>query len=394
VARDLGVATVLEGSIRKDGDQLRITAQLVKASDGFHLWSETYDRRLEGVFAIQEEIAEAIAKELKGSLGLESAESLIRNRTQDMGAYELYLEARGEVRRRGPGLPRAIDLFEQALARDSTFAPAWAGLAEAFSISPYYTGQGTDYWKEAFARAESAAERALELDPTLVSAHVALGNVHRDRWEWAEAERSFLRALELAPDDPEANQQYAEMLAGMGRPGEGAPFARRSVELDPLAAIRHNVLGYILWDDHQYEEGMASIRRALEIDSTLSFSRNSLVEQLLARGRYAEAEAALDEMGIPYEEGRRKLARALAAGDRAAATRALHSDSLLQSLYWAQALVGDRDGVIDALTGALAGGFFGGPFGTPDFLWDPVLDPYRDDPRFQALIRSRNLEPR
>jgi len=393
VARDLGVATVLEGSIRRDGDDLRITAQLIDARNGFHLWSETYDRKLESVFAIQEEIATAIVAELKGSLGLRSGEQLVRNRTGDMGAYELYLEARGHFRRRGEGVVRAIDLYERALERDPMFAPAWAGLAEARSLAPYYTGTGTGYWAEALDQAETAAEKALELDPSLVSAHVALGNVHRDRWEWAESERSFHRALELAPNDPEANQQYAEMLAGMDRADEALPYIRRAVELDPLAAIRYNVLGYILWNHGDYEEALASVRRAYVIDSTLGFAQSNMVRMLLSSGRYREADAVMEEIGLPADHGRRRLARAVTAGDTAAAMRVLRADTLLQGDYVMNALVGDREGVINALRGALESSHYGGPFGPPDILWDPILAPYRDDPRFRELVRSRNLTP-
>ncbi|HVR44371.1 MAG TPA: tetratricopeptide repeat protein, partial [Thermoanaerobaculia bacterium] len=391
VARELGVATVLEGSVRRDGDDLRITAQLIDARNGFHLWSETYDRKLESVFAIQEEIAEAIARELKGSLGLSSGDRLVRNRTTNMGAYELYLEARTHLRRRGDGVQRAVALFEQALDRDAGFAPAWAGLAEAWSVAPFYhPGVDSTYWAESLGRAEEAAQEALDLDPSIVSAHVALGNVHRDRWEWAESERSYRRALKLAPDDPEANQQYGEMLAGMGRTEEALTYLRRAAELDPLAAIRYNVLGYVLWNAGEHEQALGTLRQAFAIDSTLGFVRDNMLRMLLGRGRYSEALTLVDQLRPPADAGTRLVVRALAAGDREAASRSLQADSRLSIRYVLHALVDDRDGVIAALDT----GIFGGPFGSPTYLWDPILAPYRDDPRFRELLRSRNLEPR
>jgi adenylate cyclase len=391
VARELGVATVLEGSVRRDGDDLRITAQLIDARNGFHLWSETYDRKLESVFAIQEEIAAAIARELKGSLGLSSGDRLVRNRTGDMGAYELYLDARSHVRRRGEGVEQAIGLFERALQRDPGFAPAWAGLAEAWSLVPYWhAGRDSAYWAESLDRAAEAAEKALELDPDLVSAHVALGNAHRDRWEWAESDRVYQRALELAPDDPEANQQYAEMLAGMGRTEEAIPYARRAAELDPLAAVRLSALGYILWNADRPDEALASLRRALAIDSTLGYVNGNIGRILISTGRYAEAEAFLQETGVPVDAPTRRVTRALAAADTAAAIEILRADTLVAGYHYLYALVGDPERAI----AALAKGVFGGPFGTPDALWDPTHVRYRDDPRFRELVRSRNLAPR
>ena len=391
VARDLGVATVLEGSVRREGDDLRITAQLIDARNGFHVWSETYDRKLESVFAIQEEIAGAIARELKGSLGLTTGDRLVRNRTGDMGAYELYLEARSHVRRRGAGIEQAIGLFERALQRDSAFAPAWAGLAEAWSLAPYWrAGRDSAYWAESLARAEEAAEKALELDPAMVSAHVALGNVHRDRWEWAEAERSYRSALEVAPDDPEANQQYAEMLAGMGRTEEAISYARRAAELDPLAAIRLNALGYILWNADRPDEALASLRRAFAIDSTLSYVNGNIGRILISTGRYAEAEAFMQETGVPSDAPTRRVTRALAAADTAAAIEILRADTLVPAYHYLYALVGDPARAI----AALGKGMFGGPFGPPDAMWGPTHTRYRDDPRFRELLRSRNLAPR
>jgi TolB-like protein len=391
VARELGVATVLEGSVRRDGDDLRITAQLIDARNGFHLWSETYDRELESVFAIQEEIAEAIARELKGSLGLSSGDRLVRNRTGDMGAYELYLDARAHVRRRGEGVEQAIGLFERALQRDPGFAPAWAGLAEAWSLAPYWhAGRDSAYWAESLGRAEEAAEKALELDPAMVSAHVALGNVHRDRWEWVESERWYRRALELAPDNPEANQQYAEMLAGMGRIEEAIPYARRAAELDPLATVRLNALGYILGYSGRPDESLATLRRAYAIDPTIGYLNRDIWRILLSTGHPTEAEAFMQEVGVPVDDRTRRVARALAAADTAGAIEILRADTLVGDEYYLSALVGDPGRAI----AALAKGTFGGPFGPPHPMWDPTLARYRDDPRFRELVRSRNLEPR
>lgn len=321
VARNLGVATVLEGSVRREGDALRITAQLIDADNGFHLWSETYDRRLESVFAIQEEIAAAIVHELKGSLGVAEGERLVRNRTGDIGAYELYLRARSLQRQRGASVGQAIDLYEQALERDPAFAPAWAGLAEAWSIEPYYeTAADSTYWDAALSRAEEAAATSLDIDPSLVPAHVALGNVHRDRWEWTEAEPAYRRALALDPDDPEANQQYGDMLAAMGRTEEALPYARRAVELDPLAAIRLVALGLVLHNNGLIDESIAVLQRGFEVDSTLSYVASNMIASYLTAGRYRGADRFLSRVGRGEDDAERRVIRALAdpAGRRRA----------------------------------------------------------------------------
>lgn len=392
VARDLGVATVLEGSVRREGDDLRITAQLIDARNGFHLWSETYDRKLESVFAIQEEIAEAIAGELKGSLGLTSGDRLVRNRTGDMGAYQLYLEAGSHLARRGDGVERAVALYEQALERDPTFAPAWAGLAEAWTLAPYYrAGSDSAYWFGALAHAEETAAKALEFDPSLVTAHVALGSLHRDRWEWVAAERAFRHALELAPEDPEANQQYGEMLASMGRNEEALPYARRATELDPLAAIRFQVLGYILHNDGQREASRQALERALALDPTLPWPVNDLVRHYVTGGQYSEADRFLARIDVDAEDPKRRALRALAADNSALAASIVQGDDDLRNDPFLQMAIGNRE---DALVALDRGVLEGVPFGMTETLWDPYFDPLRSDPRFETILRRRNLEPR
>jgi TolB-like protein len=198
VGDSLGVEYLIEGSVRKSGDRLRITAQLIDAADGSHLWSESYDRTMDDVFAIQSEIAQAIAGELRVPLGLDDPNDLVTP-TADLEAYDLYLSARARLRERGTAVTEAVRLFEAAVARDSSWAPAWAGLAEATEISVWYPEtwgetmpaaplDDRDRWmtglRERLGPAEAAARRALALDPKNASAHVALGSVYRDRRNW------------------------------------------------------------------------------------------------------------------------------------------------------------------------------------------------------------------
>ncbi|MBW2162512.1 MAG: tetratricopeptide repeat protein [Deltaproteobacteria bacterium] len=250
VGDSLGVGFLIEGSVRKEGDQLRITAQLIDAADGSHLWSDSYDRTLDNVFQIQTEIAEAIAEALRVPLGIDDASRLVTP-TTDIEAYDLYLAGRARMRERSAALREANQLFKAAIARDSMWAPAWAGLAESLELTGWYY----EAWDEPptdsatfvigrdslWAGAESAARRALELDPNNASANVALGSVLRNDRRWVDSEEAYVRAISVDPDNPEAHQQYAEMLLDVGRIVEGRRAAERAVALDrvPIRILWH-----------------------------------------------------------------------------------------------------------------------------------------------------------
>jgi TolB-like protein len=204
IGTELGVRYLVEGSLRKQGEQIRITAQLVDAADNFHIWSETYDRTLDDVFTVQEELARAISEQLQVSLGLEPGGALVAP-TSDLQAYDLYLQAKALLKERGRGVRQAVTLLEEVVARDSTWAPGWAVLAQAHTLVPLYEeGAAVERispaaWQSSLPAAEAAATRALALDPDVAGADVALGNAYRDRWMWEQAETHYLRALEIDP---------------------------------------------------------------------------------------------------------------------------------------------------------------------------------------------------
>lgn len=398
IGRELGVRYLVEGSVRKQDDRLRITAQLVDAADNFHLWSETYDRTLEDVFAVQEELAGAIAAQLRVSLGLDESGALVTP-TADLAAYDLYLRARARMRERGPGVREAVDLFEIVVSRDSLWAPGWAGLAQAYSLVPYYEegargigGIAPETWESAFGAAERAAARALALDPRAAGADVALGSVYRDRREWSPAETHFLRALEIDPDDVEAHQQYGELLGVTGRIVEALRSARRAVALDPTSAIRRNVLGWTLHLDARTEEAILQLEVAAAHDPDLVYTYLNLSLVRLAEGDLDEAERLWREEYVPRlgfdEETRRTWDRAgaarfaalrsgdLAAYDRCCASFEQFSDWLLLG-DTIRAIDGIRERYreqrrydVDAL----------------NMLWAPDLDGIRGDPRFQDVL--------
>ena len=399
IGDELDVRYLVEGSVRKQGDRLRITAQLIDAESSFHLWSEAYDRTIDDVFAVQEEIAEAIAEELQVSLGLDEQASLVAP-TADLDAYEMYLTGRARMRERGAGVHEAVRLFEAVVARDSAFAPGWAGLAQAYALTPFYEPgavtdeTGADIWGPALDASEQAAVRALAIDPRAAGAEIALGNVFRDRWEWEQAEAHYLRALEIDPDDAEAHQQYAELLAAVGREDEALRSARRSVALDPTSAIRLNVLAYILLQNDRAEESIAQAELAIVHGPELPQPYRNLSRAHLVLGNVDEAEMwerreHIPRLGFDSETAelrdRQAEARfaALRTGDVEAYDRCCKS-STTPGDY---AIMGDAGRAIEALRDWHLDRprFNALPFNR---LWSPGLDSLRDDPRFQEVLEE------
>jgi TolB-like protein/Flp pilus assembly protein TadD len=295
IGEELGVQYIVEGSVRREGDQLRITAQLIDANDGSHVWSEQYDRQLESIFAIQSEIATAIADELRVPLGLSDPSELVQP-VADLEAYDLYLAARSKMRTRGAALNEAVDLFEAAIARDSFWAPAWAGLAEATELRLWYPEAFGGALADSAASlreleaAERAARRALELDPRSPSANVALGSVLRDRLEWNASERAYRDALSIDPDNAEAHQQVGELLLATGRIARAVHEMDRAALLDP-APIRIYQLGAALDADDREGEAAEAYELGIRLDpeNHMWALRRNLGGLHFRAGRYEEA---------------------------------------------------------------------------------------------------------
>jgi TolB-like protein len=391
VGDSLGVGYLVEGSVRKDGNRLRITAQLIDAADGSHLWSESYNRTLDDVFAIQTEIAEAIAGALRVPLGLDDASDLVTP-TADLEAYDLYLAGRGHIRGRGSALSEAIRLFEAAIARDSSWAPAWAALAEATELLTWYP----DAWDggrpeeragrrtgehEFQANAERAAQRAIQLDPSAASARVALGSIHRYRHEWREAEAEYLRALEIDPDNPEAFQQYGEMLEDVGRIAEAVRSSRRALDLDG-APIRHFQLASALFSDGQTEAAIRALEEgiALDPDGQVPQARWVWFRMNLDAGHY---EAMFDHASIRFVEARESIEKALESGDLTGVPA-----ELIDPTLWM--IVGRPD----SAAAALLDDFTSDPDQFLGWIWSETFDPMRDQPAYLEALEVVNLEGR
>ena len=260
VGAKLKVATVLEGSVRKAGNRLRISVQLVKVADGYHLWSERYDREMPDVFAIQDEIAKAVATRLQVALGGEEA-PLVTPATGSLDAYHLYLRGRYYLSQRGLALKNALECFHQAIALDSNYALAHAGFADACTILAEY---GFAPPNELRPKARAAVQKALHLAPELAEVHCASGALSfMCDWDWDRAARDLRRAVELNPRSVAARQWLSYYLVFVeGRFDEGLDQARRAVDLDPLAPLLVMQLGMTLMGAGRYEEALAPLLRA------------------------------------------------------------------------------------------------------------------------------------
>lgn len=326
IGRKLDVGAVLEGSVRKDGDRLRVTAQLISVADGYHLWSETYERELKDVFTVQDEISRAIVDTLKQKLPQRAA-GAPKPQTEDIATYELYLKGRFYWNRwRTEGAEKAIGYLNQAIARDPSYAPAWAGLADSYCWLAFF---GNVAPTEAMPKARAAAEKAIALDESLAEAHVSLGYVRAlYDWDWSGAKREFQRAVEVNPNSPDAHFGYGLVyLAPLGRTDEALAELRRAVQLDPLSLVNNTYLGLVLQFNGQRDAGIEQVQRVLDMDPSFAEAHYELADAYMSKGMYVQAKRELDQVtGMP--EARIDLSRAFllaAQGDRAGAERLLQS---------------------------------------------------------------------
>jgi tetratricopeptide (TPR) repeat protein len=389
----LSVGAVLEGSVRRMGRRLRLSAQLVDVRNGFQLWSETFDRELEDVFAIQDEISRAIVATLQVRLLGASHATMVRPATADLEAYTLYLKGRQLWNRRSvPDLLKSVELFEQALARDPGYALAHAGLADSYALLGFYCVRRP---VEAFGPAKESALRALALNPVLAEARPALAYVamYHD-WDWDAAEREFQHALRLNPGYATAHQWYGNFLSILGRVGPALASFERAVALDPLASIRHAALGWGYYFARQYDQALDQCRRALEIDASLPVAHHWLALVSEELGLWDQAEAAMEtaaELSGRDGASLASLATTLARRGREREARALVAqlDALRRTTYvsaydfaTAHTALGETAPALQWLERA-----HGERTHRMAFLRvDPRLDPLRGEPRFQELL--------
>jgi serine/threonine-protein kinase len=395
IGAQLNVRTVLEGSVRKASRRLRVTAQLTDVSSGYQLWSEVFDRDLEDVFAIQEEISRAIVSALRGKLLGPEATRLVRPATDDLEAYTLYLKGRQLWNRRTEeSLKLGLSHFERALERDPRYGMAHIGVADSYCILGFYTALRPT---EAFPRAKAAALRALELEPRLSEARPTLAYVSMyHEWDWSGAERQFRMAISGNPGYATAHQWYGNFLAVLRRFDESTTEFGKAIALDPLSALKGAALGWSYYFARRYPEAIAQCRRALELDPHLAVTH-------LWLGLACEETGAIDEAVTAYEEGVRLsrgeplglafLAHGLAsAGRREEAERKLRELQDLSSRHYVSSYdlavicagLGDRDAALDLLEK----GYQERTHWMALLQVDPRLDPLRDSARFRRVLDS------
>jgi adenylate cyclase len=294
IGRKLGVTNIVEGSVRRDGPEVRITAQLVRVADGFHIWSETYDRKLERVFALQDEIAQRIGAALKLSLGV--AAPVVSRAPIDPEAYDEYLKGRALLRQR-QDLPAAIAHFKKAVAKAPEFAAGWSSLSLTYEVSFWYTPHMTAAFQaELLAGEKAAAERAAALEPDAAATEHALGNLARAQFKYALAEGHYLRGMQLDPSYSDVREDYSEVLYEVARLEDSMRAARQLVTLDPYFGVGWNrILRSAMALDRRAEVEEA-VRQMRAISPGNFIGKFGLLDYALAYGRADEARAALAEI--------------------------------------------------------------------------------------------------
>jgi TolB-like protein/Tfp pilus assembly protein PilF len=396
IAKQLGVANILEGSVQKVNDQVRVNVQLINALTNAHLWAEIYDRKLSDIFIVQSDIAKTVADTLQAKLTGSEKQMMAAQPTNNTAAYELYHKGRSFWERRsGDNIPKSIAFYEQAIARDPNYALAYTGLAKSYILLPFFTGADR---LDAGSKAKEAALKALSLDPNLAEAHVALGKVlFFSDIDLPGAVREYKRGIELQPNDATAHHWYGnDALAALGRFEEAIAEGRRAVELDPLSPIINADLGTTFYYAQRYDESAAQLRKTLELDPTFFYAHFNLGIALQAKGdlpgAIAEYEKAKQVGDNPYVSTLCQQAKAH-AGNKDAALRMLSDlDKMSQhrevvgylrtllylslnnkgeALRWLEQDFKERDG--------------------SNICWikvDPLLDSLQGDPRFEALVQK------
>jgi TolB-like protein/Flp pilus assembly protein TadD len=398
ISEELGVGVVLEGSIRHDGDQLRIHAQLVNATDGYNLWAMSYERSPEEIFTVQEEIVRAVMQQLRIGERQRTGD-LVRGRTANVEAYHHYLRGRyfwhrrDDVQRREENLRSSLDYFQRALAADPTFALAYAGLADS-----YASLAGPMPPEEAYSRAREAALQAIRYDETLAEGHVALARILVfQEWNWAGAGRAYRRAIELSPSYATARQWHGMYLLHLGMGDEALREIRLAQRLDPLSISVNSDVGRVLYSTRRYDEAVTQWRDILELDPSSADARLYLGLTYLEKGMFREARLEFERWGELRQEAPTALLAYshAAAGDRVEAQRQL------------AVLLSEQRQPPPAAAIALIYGQLGDP--DTAFRWldraveqrssfllflkvSPRMDPLRSDPRYRQLLQRIGLD--
>jgi TolB-like protein/DNA-binding winged helix-turn-helix (wHTH) protein/Tfp pilus assembly protein PilF len=399
IGKKLNVGAVLEGSVRRDGDNLRVTAQLVDVADGYHLWSERYDRKLEDVFKIQDDISRSVAGALKVALGAGKRTAPTGPPTRDLEAYELYLKGRHFLVGTAPEMQQGLEYLERAVAKAPDFALAYAAIAESYTLQAYLTAAERP---AALPKARAAIARALEIDGDLAEAHAvaALISFFFD-WDWDGAAKALKRAVELDPGHSDHHRRYSYVLYARGRLDEAIAEARKAQQRDPMSTSATHWLAITNWAAGNYEAAAREFRRSLEFHADWVWGHIKLGLVYATMGRaddalveVAEAEKLVKELGTPEERAwiTQVYARAGAtdkARESLAKLEQLEASGQVDGMAYAEgfAALGDYEKALAWLEKAYQAR-------SPGLVFmrnHPFFKAIHDDPRYKDLLRRMNL---
>ena len=396
IAKELGVAHILEGSVQKAAEEVRVSVQLINASTQAHLWAETYDRKLTDIFAVESEIAKTIADTLQVKLSDPEQHAIRARPTENTEAYQLYLRGRYFWNKRtGADLKKAIDYFDQAIGKDPNYALAYAGLADAYVL---LSGFGAASPKDSLPQAKAAAQKALELDNTLGEAHASLAQaLFAYDFNFAEANREFRRAIELSPNYATAHQWYGQSgLAPLGQFENAIAEMKRALELDPLSVIINADLGSVLCSARRYDAAIEQLRKTVEMDPRFYYARWNL-------GVALEVKGLVDQAVVEYEKAIALDDDPLSAGLLAhlyakigQKDKALQIQERLREVSKQRYVspyifamihlgLGEKDQAIDFLEKTYQDR---DGYNVAYIKVDPFFDPLRGDPRFEAFVQK------
>jgi TolB-like protein/DNA-binding winged helix-turn-helix (wHTH) protein/Tfp pilus assembly protein PilF len=394
IAGELHVGAVLEGSVERSGDRMRVRVQLIEASSDQHLWAEAYDRQLGDVLLLEADLAQDIARQIELRLTPQQQQNLARNRTLNPQAFQDYLQGRHYwALRSSQSVTTAIGFFNRAIQEDPNDARSYAGLAQCYIVLPMVAKTSQS---EAYQKARDAATKALALDDSLAEAHLSIGEVRLyGDWDFAGAEKEFKKTLELNPNYSTGHQWYGEFLSLMARHEEAIRELQTALALDPFSAIVHLQFGNTLQQARQYDQALDQYHEALKIDANLSLPFNAMHWVYRRQGKFAESIAPL-RLALQSWDAKNdwialvdQLPAAYSTGGRTGYLRQcikIHERSERPWLYLARdyADLGDREKALTALNKSYENRHL-------EVLWllvDPELDPLRSDPRFQELVRK------
>jgi serine/threonine-protein kinase len=406
IAGRLGVANVLEGSVQKSGDRVRITAQLIEAESGFHVWSDTFDRPFTDIFAIQDEIGQAVADRLEATLSPQQESELVGQSTSSVQAYEEYLLGRFELgRATRESLQAAVSRFERSIEHDPEYAEAHAGLADAYNLLELYSAASAGAFfdpRDLTAEALRAAERAIELQPDLGPAHASLTRALIKEGRWEQAEREALAAISLSPSYANSHSAYGQVLNYTGRSEEGVEHFTTARSLDPASQSISAGLGIALHAAGRMAEAAAELRRGIDLDSTWAPGWSFLSLVLAEQGEYEEAIQAMvrrtalaglaaeaeAELVVEMEERIRAIERYRETGEVQAYRPSLRSSFDLLAFTYHRAAMGQTDRALGAFRALVSSGVYEAAANLHVMFLGRML---ADDPDYRALLTETGI---